>query len=379
MIRALAAAALLALAPPAWADPAETARTAALQLLDAVEGLAAARSAPPRDQVAALTATIAAHETGLEALRDGLRAAALREATIARQFEAQSETVARLLAAMMAVQRVEGPALLVHPAGPLGTARAGMLIAELAPSMQAEAERIGRLLVELRILRALREDALLTLSTGLASLQEARTELSQAIAERRTPPPPIGEDEARLLALLESAQTLEALAAGLAALPAGAEDTAPGFEAQQGRLPLPARGTVLRRAGEPDAAGTARPGIVLATEPGALVTAPWDGTLRYRGPLLDYGNVIVFEPGAGYLLLVAGLETVYPHPGEVLAAGAPLGLMPGGAEAGAEFAQSAAGAGAASAGRSLSLYLELRHRGRPIDPGAWFDLTGAMP
>lgn len=385
MIRALAAALALTLAQPATADPAETARAAALQLLDAVEGLAEARRAPPRDQVAALTATIAAHETGLEALRDGLRAAALREATIARQFDAQSETVARLLAAMMAVQRVEGPALLVHPAGPLGTARAGMLIAELAPSMQAEAERIGRLLVELRILRALREDALETLAMGLSSLQTARTELSQAIAERRTPPPPIGQDEARLLALLQSAQTLEALAAGLAALPAGAEDDAPGFETRRGSLPLPVRGTLLRRAGEPDAAGTARPGIVLATEPGALVTAPWDGTLRYRGPLMDYGNVIVFEPGAGYLLLVAGLETVYPHPGEVLAAGTPLGLMPGGADEGAEFAAStagsgsASGAGAASAGRSLSLYLELRHRGRPIDPGDWFDLTGATP
>jgi len=362
-----------ALAQPALSDPAETARAAALQLLDAVEGLAVARQS--RDQVTALTRTIAAHETGLEALRTGLREATLREAIIAQLFDAQSEGVTRLLSAMMAVQRVEGPALLLHPAGPLATARAGMLMADLAPSMQAEADRIGALLTELRTLRTLRSDALQTLTTGLTSLQAARAELGQAIAERRTPPPSLGEDETRLLALLESAQTLEALAAGLAALPPGAGNAPEGFDQTRGRLPLPVRATVLRRAGEADAAGTIRPGLVLATEPGALVTAPWDGTLRYRGPLLDYGNVILLEPGEGYLILVAGLETVFPHPGEVLSAGDPLGLMPGGFDTGSEFAAQPN----LSASRSLSMYVELRHRGQTIDPADWFDLTATTP
>jgi murein hydrolase activator len=372
-LRVLAALLSLALAQPAMADPAETARIAALQLLDAVEGLAMARTA--RDQVTALTRTIAAHETGLEALRIGLREVTLREAVIAQVFDAQSETVARLLSAMMAVQRVEGPALLLHPAGPLGTARAGMLIADLAPAMQAEADRMAALLSELRDLRALRGDAMQTLSDALTSLQEARAELGQAIAERRTPPPPIGQDEARLLALLASAQTLETLSAGLASIPALDGVGPSGFAQARGDLPLPARATVLRRAGEADAAGTVRPGLVLATEPGALVTAPWDGTLRYRGPLLDYGNVILLEPDEGYLILIAGLETVYPRPGEIVVAGGPLGLMPGGVDPGTEFAARTP----ASAGRSLSLYVELRYRGQTIDPADWFDLTATMP
>lgn len=363
----------LALATPAVADPAETARAAAMQLLDAVEGLAVARQS--RDQVAALTRTIAAHETGLEALHTGLREATLRESVIAQLFDAQSEGVSRLLSAMMAVQRVEGPAMLLHPAGPLGTARAGMLMADLAPSMQAEADRIGALLAELRSLRTLRAEALQTLTTGLTSLQAARADLSQAIAERRTPPPPLGEDEAQLLALLTSAQTLEALAAGLAALPPGSGEGPGAFEQTRGRLPLPVRASLLRRAGEADASGTSRPGLVLATERGALVTAPWDGTLRYRGPLLDYGNVILLEPAEGYMILVAGLEIVFPQPGEVLAAGDPIGLMPGGLDAGAEFVAPAN----ATAGRSLSMYVELRHRGQTIDPADWFDLSVATP
>lgn len=369
MIRTLALI-LALLAPPAAADPAETARAAARDLLAAVDGLAVAQRA--RDRVAALTAAITAHEDGLGALRAGLRDATLREAEIARAFERQSEVTARLLAAMMAIGRVEGPALLVHPAGPLGTARAGMTVADIAPAMQAQADRLGADLAELAALRQARAEAVASLQAGLASLQTARLDLSQAITERRAPAPELSFDEARLLALLSSAETLDGLAEGLATLPPGQDPGAPGFAQAQGTLPLPARARLLRRAGEADAGGTVRPGVLLATDPGALVTAPWAATVRYIGPLLDYANVMLLEPDEGYLILIAGLETVYPHLGEVVPAGAALGLMPGGASATAEFAQASDGDPIATE----TLYLELRHGGRPIDPGEWFAMNG---
>ncbi|KPQ06860.1 MAG: Membrane-bound metallopeptidase [Rhodobacteraceae bacterium HLUCCA12] len=371
LMRIVAVALAFGLTMPAAAadDPAQTARDAALALVEAIDGLVEARDA--RDQVAALSETIRAHESGLSALRAGLREATLREATIRRQFEQQSEEVSRLLAAMMAVERVEGPALLVHPDGPLGTARAGMMLSDLAPSMQAEADRIGALLREIETLRRLRETAVETLSLGLRSLQEARSDLSQAIADRRDPPARMAEDEAAMMALLESAQTLDALATGLAEAPVETEEPVADFSDARGRLPLPVQGTVLRRAGEPDAAGVTRPGLVLATEPGALVTAPWAGTVRYRGPLLDYGNVILIEPGEGNLLVLAGLDLVYPRVGEVVAQGDPMGLMPGSLPTDTEFLSNPS-----VAGRSETLYLEVRDDGEAIDPEVWFDLTG---
>jgi len=350
-------------------DPAETARSAALEVIEAIDALVEARSA--RDQVTALTRTIQAHEEGLSALRAGLREAALREATIRRQFDQQSEDVSRLLAAMMAVARVEGPALLLHPDGPMGTARAGMMLADLAPAMQAEANRIGVLLREMHVLRSLRETAIDTLSMGLGSLQEARSDLSQAMADRRDAPPRMAEDELQMMALLASAQTLEALATGLAEAPSGLIEPLPDFTQAQGRLVLPVRGSVLRRAFEADAAGVTRPGLVLASEPGALVTAPWPGTVRYRGPLLDYGNVILIEPGEGYLVVLAGLDLVYPRVGDVVAQGDALGLMPGTLPSDAEFLRATP-----VAGRSETLYLEIRENGHAIDPALWFDLTG---
>ena len=99
------------------------------------------------------------------------------------------------------------------------------------------------------------------------------------------------------------------------------------FASAMGTLPLPVQGWVLRQAGEADAAGIVRPGLVIATDPAALVTLPWPATIRYRGPLLDYGNVMIVEPASGYLLILAGLGTVFGETGDVLEAGAPVGFM----------------------------------------------------
>ncbi|PTX00819.1 murein hydrolase activator EnvC family protein [Pararhodobacter aggregans] len=367
--RILALLACLAAPAPAVADTAGNAQAAAIALLNAIDSLAEARRAP--DQVAALTQAIQAHEAGLSALREGLREAALREASINRVLEQQQAQVSRILGAMMAVERIEGPVMLVHPQGPLATARAGMMIADVAAGMQAEADRIGALARELAALRELRETAVDTLAAGLASLQGARAELSQAMADRRDLPPRVGDDETRMLALLESVRTLQDLATGLATRPSGASAELPIFDTARGRLPMPVIGTQLRAFGEADAAGITRPGLVVATEPGALVTAPWYGTVRYRGPLLDYGNVVLLEPGEGWLIVLAGLDLVYPRQGEVVAQGDALGLMPGGATGADEFVQADQ-----VAGRSETLYLELRQDGQAIDPADWFDLSG---
>lgn len=373
MIRALGPA-ILAVALAVWpapgaAGPAETARAAALDLLNAIDALAEARQA--RDRVAALSRTIHAQEQGLGALRAGLRQAALREAAIQREFDLRAAELSQLLAAMMAVERIEGPALLIHPQGPLGTARAGMMMADLAPAMQAQADRIGAELRELRDLRSVRQAAVDTLALGLTMLQEARTELSQAIADRRDLPPRIAEDDVRMMELLAAARTLDEFAAGLAGAPPGLFDALPPFETTRGRLPLPVVGRVIRRAGEADAAGVVRPGLLLGTEGGALVRAPWPGSIRYRGPLLDYGNVILLEPAEDYLIVMAGLDAVYPRPGEVVGDGAALGLMPGAVVGADEFVSTST---VAQGGETL--YLELRHRGAPIDPAQWFDMTG---
>jgi septal ring factor EnvC (AmiA/AmiB activator) len=360
------------LAGPAIAQDTETllaARRAAQALAQAAVALQEADAA--RDRVDALTRTVRAYEDGLAALREGLRRVKIREQSIRLAFEAKRAEVERLTGVLAGLERNPEPVTLLHPGGPLETARAGMLLAEMTPALQAEAEALGAQLEELSLLRSLQEGAAATLADGLAGVQEARLRLSQAIAEREPLPRRTADDPEALAAILAGADTLESFAAGLTAVPlAGSDPDVPPFRDSRGRLPLPVEGRVLRGFEVADAAGVARPGLLLATRPQALVTAPAAATVRYAGPLLDYGNVIVLEPGAGYLLVLAGLGQIFAAANEVVPAGAALGLMGGASPSGAEFASDAQEAGGAE--RPETLYMELREGGTPVDPAAWF-------
>jgi murein hydrolase activator len=363
MIRALILTLLLT-GPVMAEDVAARAAQAAADLQTAVNALEAATGS--RDRVAALTQIIRAYEDGLAAMREALRQAEIRQSALTLQFEAKREDVAALLGVLSQMETQPGPLLLLHPTGPLGTVRSGMMLADITPALQTQAEALRAELQELRDLRALQAAAGETLQSGLATAQSARTALSQAISDRTTLPKRFTENPDVLRGLLESADTLQAFASGLAITDPDTTD----FADAKGTLRLPVLGTLIRRPDEADAAGVRRPGLSLATRAQSLVTSPHAATIRYTGPLLDYGNVMILEPGGGYLVVLAGFDTVYGEVGEVVAAGAPLGLMGGSATNDDGFLTTAQNGGGAR--DTETLYVELRQGPDPIDPTEWF-------
>ncbi len=360
----------LALALPAAAqevtgDVAKAAAKASAQLQAAVVALDAAKGA--RDRAAALTKTIKAYEAGLAALREALRQVELRENILTLQFENQRKRLSQLLGVLSSLDADQGPLLLLHPAGPLGTARSGMILAEVIPALQREAQALRGDLQELADLRRLQTAAGATLGTGLQAAQAARVALSQAISDRTDLPKRFTEQPGVLETLLASADTLDAFSSGLSAQ----DSTVQGFAEAKGSLPWPVLGRIILMPFETDAKGVTRPGVTLATRPLALVTSPWAATIRYRGPLLDYGNVMILEPGSGYLLILSGLETVYGEVGQVVGAGHPLGLMGGLMGGDADILSGLADDNGAKA--TETLYLEVRQQAEPVDPLIWFE------
>ncbi|MGQ3488602.1 murein hydrolase activator EnvC family protein [Roseovarius pacificus] len=352
-------------------DPAADARAAADRLARAGEMLSSAKSA--RNRVKALSETVHAYEDGLQAMREGLRRAAIREQTLSRELQSREDEVAQFLGVLMGIGDTPAPVLLLHPSGPVGTARSAMILADVAPALDARAQDLRDTLEEVSVLRALQQSAASRLQEGLDGAQKARTALSQAIADRTDLPRRFTEDAVKTALLIASTETLEGFASGLSQIAVDeAPGSLPGIAGRKGDLPLPVQGRILRRAGEEDAAGIARPGIVMAARPRALVTTPAAATVRYRGPLLDYGNVIILEPQTGILLVLAGLDVVYGETGQVLPGGSPVGLMAGaGAGAGDDVVQTGTGT-ETGARQTETLYIELREDNTPVDPLEWF-------
>lgn len=352
----------------AQGDAAAQARAAVTMLEEAAEQMKAADGA--RDRVQALTATIQAFETGLAAMRTGLRQAAIREQQLSAQLAARDGEVGQLLAVLQSIGTTN-PTAFLHPGGPTGTARAGLLLAELTPALNQRAEKLRRDLEDVQTLRILQTDAEARLRTSLTAVQEARTALNQAMAERTDLPKRFTEDPVSTAILIASTETLDGFASGLSQIVTDEDinvQTPTGIDGQIGALPLPVQSIVLRGMNEADAAGVVRPGLLLATRPRAIVTSPTAATIRYQGPLLNFGNVMILEPRADTLFVLAGLETVYGEIGQVIAAGTPVGLMGGGADSG-ELSTDGDGTGAA---RSETLYIEVRQDNVPQDPASWF-------
>lgn len=370
LIAALFAVCLTAAAAPAQENSAaEAARAAANRL--AAAGIQLDEAEGARDRVKALTETVHAFENGLEAMRDGLRRAAIREEVLSRELQSREDEISKLLGVLQSMGSAPSPVLLLHPSGPVGTARSGMILADVTPALNARVSELRGKLQEVSVLRALQQSAADRLQQGLDGAQEARTALSKAIADRTDLPQRFTADPVKTALLIASTETLEGFASGLSQIATDeTASTLPDILDRKGALPLPVKGRILRRSGEADAAGIARPGIVMATRPRALVMTPTAATLRYTGPLLDYGNVTILEPQAGILLVFAGLDVVYGQAGQVLSAGSPVGLMGGiDPDPGALLPRDGQ---ETATGQTETLYIEVRQENTSVDPAEWF-------
>lgn len=347
-------------------DPAEAALDAVRILDESAQALSEAKGG--RERVKALTEIVRGYESGLAALRDGMRTASLRESQLTEDLNARDSEIAQLLGVLQAMSRAPAPATLLHPSGPTGTARAGMLLAEVTPGLKAKADALRADLEEVQALRLLQDQAADKLREGLTGAQDARTALSKAVADRTDLPRRFVENPVQTAVLIAATETLEGFASGLSSIAENeASGSLPDISHRRGNLRLPVQGQVLRRPGEADAAGVRRPGILIATGPQAVVTTPTAATIRYRGPLLNYGLVTILEPQAETLFVFAGLDAVFGKIGQVLPAGDPVGLMGGTLQT--DVSLSGEGAGNA---RPETLYIEVREHNEPVDPTEWF-------
>ncbi|WP_370645779.1 murein hydrolase activator EnvC family protein [Epibacterium sp. Ofav1-8] len=351
-------------------DPGEAAASAASALEAAAVRLDQAEGA--RDRVKALTETVRAYEAGLQAMRDGLRRVARRETQLTTQLKAREGEVAELLGVITTIETSTPPVLMLHPSGPLGAARSAMMLAEVTPGVQARADALRNDVQEVRDLRLLQQSAAQKLEEGLQGVQAARAALSTAIADRQDLPQRYTEDPVQTAILISSTETLTGFADGLALIAEanGIETTRGDISDRRGDLALPVEGLLLRGYGERDAAGVARAGVLVATRPRALVTSPTAATIRYLGPLLDLGNVVILEPQPDTLFILSGLAEVFGSAGQVIPEGTPVGLM-GGEAAASSAILSLSGEGGGT-GRSETLYIEVRMENSPVDPETWF-------
>jgi murein hydrolase activator len=128
------------------------------------------------------------------------------------------------------------------------------------------------------------------------------------------------------------------------------------FESLRGKLPWPVQsGKVLARFGQPRAGGSLRwQGMLVGTNRGARVRAPFAGRVVYADWLPGMGLMIVLDHGKGYMSLYGHNEELFRKVGEPVAAGDVI-----------------ASVGDSGGHNQPALYFEVRRGREPVNPENW--------
>ncbi len=370
---------------------AETARDAALSRLSALEekSAAAARALSEIDaDLIAAGADATAREEAAYAAEEKLMILAdeTRAATLA--LTADQAALEDLLAALMAFGGRRPPALAASPEDAGAAIRSAILMTDAAPALVERGDELRLLIFDFNALaeETRAEQSNLEFATG--ALGARRTEITALAEEKRLASAALdAEAEAArraATALAAEAETLRDLLDGLARTappapslrppqtaakppatrppakppaaspqkPSAAPAPAPTVAAAAGAPVPPAIGTRLRGFGQ-TLNGLKQEGLTLSTRPAATVVAPLDARVQYSGPFRTYGLMVILDVGGDVLIVISGMEGLYPEAGQWVLAGEPIGRM------------------ADRKSPSPELYLEVRRKGQPVDPEKW--------
>jgi septal ring factor EnvC (AmiA/AmiB activator) len=305
---------------------------------------------------------------GLEALRAERIASESRlqelereQAERDRELAAERGALAGELRAAYVNGREEQLKLLLNQQDP---AEFGRMLAYYGYFGRARADRIGNIRDKLEHLALVREkiaaenERLKGLESqqekelaALRSAQQQRTRTVQAIESQ------IKSQGGELKRLESQAKGLEKLIADLrkALRNVPVAKQAP-FEPLRGKLPWPVQqGKVLARFGQPRAGGSMRwQGMMIGTDRGARVRAPFAGRVVYADWLPGMGLMIVLDHGGGYLSLYGHNEEVFRSVGDAVAAGDVIGAV-----------------GDSGGHNQPALYFEVRRGREPVNPENW--------
>lgn len=275
----------------------------------------------------------------LEAQRDEL-AAALRSAYIAGKEEHLKLLLSQKDPAAL------GRMLVYYSY--LGKARAGR-IAEIEDAVA----RIEALTVEETAergrLAALEQES----ERELAAVDAARQEREKALAEARGR---IKSNKDALAKLRREAQALEKLIADLRkALEQAPAPSGQPFERVRGKLPWPVPGRIVAGFGQSRGGGLKWNGVLIATERGTQVRAPYAGRVVYSDWLPGLGLLLIIDHGGGYMTLYGHNEQLYKAVGEAVTAGEVIATV-----------------GDSGGQARPELYLEVRKGTAAQDPRRWF-------
>jgi septal ring factor EnvC (AmiA/AmiB activator) len=305
-----------------------------------------------------LDARITASRSAVAASRARLEGIDAQRRTLEARLNEARQPIAKLVAAMVALQRRPAALALVQPASLNTQAHARAALKTIVPAIEArtaglraqaaQLDRIRAAALAERITLAQAEVQMIAQQAALGRYAGSKLRAAQDAAGRTLTAQDralaLADDAGRLQHALNEARADAATAARLASLPRGLAGV--GEVATRSTYALPA-GTLVTGFGERLDDGRRSAALVLTPAPDAAITAPRGGKIAFAGPFGGYGRVVIIEHGGGWTSVIAGLADTGVARGDQIKAGDAIGTAPS---------------------NDPAIRIELRHNGTPVAP-----------
>lgn len=364
------------------AEQTRAAEQAAQQAAAARAATAATEAQRLTEQRVAAAAKLRDAETATAAAAERMEGLAAARRKAQAGLAARAETMQPLLPVIERLSLFPAETLLAVPAEPEETLRGILVLKGLARQIGIDAKALHAQQVRLAaatqavaaeapVLAAAEakqqaEAAALDQQIATAQASQELAAGDAAVAAQRAADAASRADTLRGIAVeLERQQRDDAMrmkAAGRAAktkapdAPIVAPANVASMAEPHGLLTAPVAGNVVRAWGDATAGGPSH-GISYRAAPNARVVSPCAGRVAFAAPFRSYGLLLIVECGGGYHTVLAGFERLDAKVGQDVAAGEPVGVMPGW-DPGAQ-------------GDRPSLYVELWRGGQPVNPAPW--------
>ena len=191
-------------------------------------------------------------------------------------------------------------------------------------------------------------------STRLRDQQQTRFDslqkLEQQIRSDQQRVSQLQQQENDLLAAIEAAE----IAAKAAREDADKNIVLTGLSNLQGKLVVPVGGKIQRLFGKRRQGQVRWKGIVIDTRSGNSVKSVADGIVLYSDWLKGFGLVTIVDHGKGYMSVYGRNQALLKNVGDKVLAGEAISL-----------------AGTSGGQARASLYFEIRHKGKALNPSKW--------
>jgi murein hydrolase activator len=343
------------------------------------------------NRLVAMADTAAVQERELAAIEKRQDKLKRSMATINLDLASKQDVMAEILAGLQRLEQNPPPALVVAPDDVLEALRGAMIFGAIVPELRNAARELHDTLSDLKTLRTKFETEAASHAEALQALATSRSEINALITEKKalaiTSAQELDAEKKRADALAEKATSLQQLLEDLAIEKAKAEakrtaeekaraeaqrqleekqlEPKMAFSKAKGQVSYPVEGQILKGFGAETGLGGRLDGIVITTSKQAQVRSPVAGKVEFAGKFRSYGQMVIVNPGDGYLVLLAGLEQTLASHGQSVKAGEPVGLM------GDKPGKLAVSNGLTNLTTPV-LYVEFRHNGDAVDSTPWW-------